>query len=202
MRILLDNAHGLNLATPGKQSPVWPDIPRLLEWRWTREMVERIRDKLIQARIPTHRLVPEYKDIPLWERCARANQLAKNYGISNCLLVSIHVNVSKTGTAQGWEIHTGKDQTLSAVFARYFWNHAKTTLPSVNNMRSNHSDSDPDWDSNYAILRDTHCPSVLTQNLFIDNYEDCKFLLSEHGKATIADLHVNAIKQITQVFNR
>jgi len=198
MRILLDNGHGLN--TPGKQSPQWPDSPQLIEWRYTRELVERIEQRLRQAFVLVQRIVPEYKDIPLWERCARVNQIARNYGSSKCLLVSIHVNASSTGNARGWEIHTGKGQTLSDVFARYFWNEAKTTLPAVSPMRGDHSDGDPDWDSNFAILRDTICPAVLTENLFMDNHEDCLFLLSEEGKSTLTDIHVNAILQIIHEF--
>ena len=110
------------------------------------------------------------------------------------------MNASTTGNARGWEIHTGKGQTLSDVYARYFWNEAKTRLPAVSPMRGDHSDGDPDWDSNFAILRDTICPAVLTENLFMDNHEDCLFLLSEHGKEVLTDIHVNAILKIIQVF--
>ena len=38
-------------------------------------------------------------------------------------------------------------------------------------------------------------PSVLTENLFMDNKEDVKFLLSEEGKKQIIDLHVQGIKK-------
>ena len=198
MRILLDNGHGMN--TPGKRSPVWPDSPQLLEWRYTRELAGLIEQKLRQAFVPVQRIVPEYKDIPLWERCARVNKLSRNYGPSKCLLVSIHVNASTTGNARGWEIHTSKGQTLSDLFSRYFWNEAKVLLPAVAPLRGDHSDGDPDWDSNFAILRDTICPAVLTENLFMDNQEDCLFLLSEEGKAVLTDIHVNAIKKITNEF--
>lgn len=38
-------------------------------------------------------------------------------------------------------------------------------------------------------------PAVLTENLFMDNKEDVKFLLSEEGKKQIIDLHVQGIKK-------
>jgi N-acetylmuramoyl-L-alanine amidase len=43
------------------------------------------------------------------------------------------------------------------------------------------------------MCRDTKCPSVLTENLFQDNVDDVNYLLSEDGKKTIIDLHVNGI---------
>ena len=43
------------------------------------------------------------------------------------------------------------------------------------------------------MCRDTKCAAVLTENLFQDNIDDVKYLLSNEGKTAIADLHVNAI---------
>jgi N-acetylmuramoyl-L-alanine amidase len=39
----------------------------------------------------------------------------------------------------------------------------------------------------------TNCPAVLTENLFMDNKEDVKLLLSEEGKNKIVNLHVKGI---------
>ena len=43
------------------------------------------------------------------------------------------------------------------------------------------------------MCRDTKCPAVLTENMFQDNEEDVKLLLSEDGKQRIVDTHVNGI---------
>jgi N-acetylmuramoyl-L-alanine amidase len=43
------------------------------------------------------------------------------------------------------------------------------------------------------MCRDTKCPAVLTENLFQDNKKDVEFLLSEKGKETIVNLHVEGI---------
>ena len=51
------------------------------------------------------------------------------------------------------------------------------------------------WKANFAILRRTNCPAVLTENLFQDNKEDVKILLSPEGEQKIINLHVNAIKK-------
>jgi N-acetylmuramoyl-L-alanine amidase len=188
------------MGTAGKRSPVWKDMPQLHEWRYTREVVNLISDNLRKAGIPTQRIVPELSDIPVWERVMRANRIAKAIGSSKCLLVSVHVNASKDGKASGWEIHTSKGQTLSDFFARHFWIEANRKLPVTVKKRGDHSDKDPDWDSNFAILRDTKCPAVLTENLFMDNEGDCRYLLSDEGLSTIVDIHTESIIRINKEF--
>jgi len=203
MRILLDNGHGLN--TPGKRSPVWPDGSQLMEWRWCRELVKRIEEALRALSLTVRRLVPEYTDIPVWERVLRVNRHCKEVGAVNCLLVSVHVNASSNGQARGWEVHTSLGQTLSDYYATLFYREASRQLVGLDGasaggsgvrMRGDHSDGDPDWDSNFALLRDTLCPAVLTENLFMDNAADCRLLMSEAGKERLTALHVNAIGQV------
>lgn len=188
------------MGTPGKRSPEWKDMPQLHEWRYTREVVNRISDCLRRANVPAQRIVPEFSDIPLWERVMRANRIAKAFGASKCLLVSVHVNASKDGKASGWEIHTSKGQTLSDLYARHFWNEASRKLPVKVSKRGDHTDGDTDWDSNFAILRDTVCPAVLTENLFMDNEDDCRYLLSDEGLSTIVDIHTDAIIRINKEY--
>jgi len=193
MRIIIDNGHGIN--TPGKRSPDWDEGTHLSEWKWTREIAEQIENELCKSNICVHRIVKEKTDVPLWERCRRANQLAVTYGAENCLLVSLHVNACN-GKAKGWEVHTSKGRTVSDIYATVFWKEAEKRLNNFTKMRGDHSDGDPDWDSNFAILRDTICPAVLTENLFMDNRDDCEYLLSEAGKKEIVDIHVSAIQII------
>ena len=57
------------------------------------------------------------------------------------------------------------------------------------------------WVQNLAICRDTRCPAVLTENLFMDNKDDLAFMLSEAGIETIANLHINAIVRSLQVWS-
>jgi N-acetylmuramoyl-L-alanine amidase len=45
----------------------------------------------------------------------------------------------------------------------------------------------------FYLLRHTICPAVLTENLFMDNHEDCDFLLSKEGQQSLVDLHVDGI---------
>ena len=51
----------------------------------------------------------------------------------------------------------------------------------------------PDLEADFYILRHTTAPAVLTENLFMDNHEDCDFLLSPEGQQALVDLHVDGI---------
>jgi N-acetylmuramoyl-L-alanine amidase len=49
------------------------------------------------------------------------------------------------------------------------------------------------WVQSLAMCRDTNCPAVLTENMFQDNKEDVKFLLSDEGKKKIVEAHVKGV---------
>lgn len=190
MKILIDNGHGEN--TPGKRSPLWPDGSQLFEWFYTREIASRIHFKLKKLGIDSELVVRESVDVPIRERARRVNSICKEIGIRNCFLISIHCNAFN-GKARGWEVHTYLGQSKSDEYATEFWNTAKEILGNATSMRADFSDGDPDWDSNFGILRETLCPAILTENLFMDNEDDCRFLLSPEGKKAIVDIHVQSI---------
>jgi hypothetical protein len=56
----------------------------------------------------------------------------------------------------------------------------------------------PVWADGSLILewRYTREISVLTENLFMDNEQDCRYLLSEAGKQAITDIHFNAVLKV------
>lgn len=192
---ILDNGHGQE--TPGKRSPVWADGSQLLEWKYTRKVADEICRQLKNLGIKCEKLVPENSDISLRERVDRANLMAAENSISQTLLVSIHVNASGvSGTASGWEIHTSPGHTRADEYAQYFWDAAKRLLGDRFPIRGDWEDGEGDRDTALYICRHTSCPAVLTENLFMDNEKDCRFLLSDDGFRKIVQLHVDAIKQI------
>lgn len=196
MKILIDNGHGEN--TPGKRSPLWPDGTRLFEWQYTREIAMAVEHLLRKAGVDAECIVREDLDVPLSERCRRVNEICREVGPQNCLLVSIHCNACN-GKARGWEVHTYLGQSKSDEYATVFWNTAKELLDAKSRMRGDWTDGDPDWDSNFAILRDTKCPALLTENLFMDEENDCRFLLSPEGRRTIVAIHVTSILKILKI---
>ena len=190
-KVIIDNGHGEN--TPGKRSPKWADGSQLFEWEYTREIAKRVHSELTSKGIDVELLVKENVDVPLQERARRANEIAARNGKSNVILASIHCNASQNGKGTGWEIHTSPGKTKSDDLAQVFWDKAKEMFGETAKIRGDWSDGDGDWESNFYILTKTSCPAVLTENFFMDNEKDCKFLLSPEGKAQIVKLHVDSI---------
>jgi N-acetylmuramoyl-L-alanine amidase len=183
MKVLIDNGHGSN--TPGKRSP----DGRLREYAYTREIASRLEMELRKNGIDAERIVKEEIDVPLAERCRRANE----YKASEAILVSIHCNAAGNGSdwmsARGWEAWTSVGKTKADKLATCLYEDAEHCLPGMK-IRKDMTDGDPDKESGFYILKHTKCPAVLTENLFQDNKEDVEFLLSEEGKRAIISLHV------------
>ncbi len=198
MLFILDPGHGKD--TPGKRSPKWEDIPQIYEWEYNRFIVNDIHNRLNDIGIKSVILVPEENDVPIATRARRANQYAiENGGYKTALVISVHLNAALNSAARGWEVHTYLGSSISDAYATVFWREAKRFLSDNTKMRGDWSDGETDWDSNFGILRLTKCPAILTENCFMTNYEDCKYLLSDEGRKEIPLLHVEAIKKILQM---
>lgn len=194
MKILIDPGHGAE--TKGKSSP----DGTLKEYAWARDMAKRIESKLIALGYDVQRIVTEENDIPINTRIKRVNAICKSEGASNVLLLSIHNNASGGGqwmNARGFSVFVSKNASSnSKKFAALL-----TDEGVARNLMGNRSiPAGKYWTwswttSDIGILKSTNCPSVLTENLFMDNKEDCAYLLSDDGKETLADLHVKAIEK-------
>lgn len=189
MIILIDNGHGVN--TAGKCSP----DGIFKEYKYTREIAERLVTALRAEGMNAQRIVTEENDISLAERSRRVNNVCKQYGAKNVILISIHNNAagadSQWHTARGWEAWTSKGQTKSDILATCLYKAAERAGFKI---RKDMTDGDPDKEGHLYILKHTLCPAVLTENLFQDSKEDVSYLLSEEGMRTITALHVEGIK--------
>ena len=187
MKIIIDNGHGRD--TAGKRSP----DGRLLEYAYAREIAVRLERELKARGYDAQRIVPEENDISLKERCNRANRIYAAAG-KKAILASIHCNAAgadgKWHDAKGWSAYVSRNASKkSKELACRLIDAAETQGLKVRR----YSQNEPYWTQNLAICRDTNCPAVLTENLFQDNREDVDYLLSEKGKQTIVELHVQGI---------
>lgn len=193
--ILIDNGHGFD--TKGKRSP----DGSLLEWEWTREIATLIEKGLNAQNINVIILVPEKNDVSLSTRCQRANEYCKRYGTSNCLLCSIHINAAGNGSE--WKNATGfsvfvaeKSSQKSKDFARMC-----TDAAHKRGLKGNRCvPKDKYWTANYAIIKNTACPAVLTENLFMDSKQECEWLKKQENKKVIAEMHMEAIMKYIQKY--
>ena len=184
MIVLIDNGHGKD--TAGKRSP----DGRLMEYAYAREIARRLETELKARGIDAVRITPEEYDMPLSERCRRANK----HGSKGVLLVSIHCNAAgadgKWHDARGWGAYISQNASKnSKALACCLIDAAGEKGLKVRR----YSPDEPYWTQSLAICRDTNCPAVLTENLFQDNKADVDYLLSEEGKEAITALHVNGI---------
>lgn len=192
--VIIDNGHGKN--TPGKCAP----DKSLFEWEWTREIAVRLYKKLLQNNIEAQLLVPEEKDIALDRgtdsRIKRTNRIVKEAKAAGkeCVLLSVHINAAggdgKWKTASGWSGWVANCASQKSILmAQLLYNQAEAF-----DLKGNRSvPSGKYWEANFAILRGSNCPAVLTENMFQDNKQDVQFLNSEEGKDIIVQLHYNAI---------
>lgn len=190
IKVLLDNGHGIN--TPGKRSP----DGKLREYDWNRKTANATLAILKDRGIDVELVVPEITDISLSVRCSRANVIARACGASNVVYVSIHVNAADKGhkwmNARGWSVFVyNKPSSKSVMLANALFDKAvekgfKTRKPEPLKKY---------WNANYAVLRDTVCPAVLVEHFFMDNLDDCAYLLSEKSVHECAEVLADGIVQ-------
>lgn len=187
MVVILDNGHGKE--TKGKRSPVWPDGSQLYEWEFNRDIVCRLTEMLLRNGMSYEVLVPEMSDVPLTERCRRANEIYdRNNG--HCFLISIHSNA---GGGSGIEVYTSRGETRADAIAFEVYNQLDEEFGSEWPMRADWADGDPDKEEDFYILSHTKCPAVLVELFFMDNEKDCRFILSGEGRQRCASAIYKAI---------
>ena len=193
MVVILDNGHGglVNglYQTPGKRSPKWNDGTQLFEGEFNRAVVNRIIEDLTRLGIKYVNIAPEYRDVSLRTRVNRANELS----IRESFYVSVHSNA---GGGRGSEIFTSPGSTKSDKIATIFGLEYQNVFPD-RVLRTDFSDGDLDREQRFFVLTKTRMPSILTENFFMDNEEECKSLLmTRAGRDKIAQYHVNAIVRV------
>uniref|UniRef100_UPI004056DD6C N-acetylmuramoyl-L-alanine amidase n=1 Tax=Alistipes sp. TaxID=1872444 RepID=UPI004056DD6C len=196
LHVILDNGHGKE--TRGKCSPVRKDGTRLYEWLSNRKLVRLVANRLDRKGVSYDVLVPETSDVPLYERANRANHIARQHGVKNTLVVSIHSNA---GGGTGIEVFTSPGTTLSDDYAELFyeeWPKMGTAFPA----RKDTTDGDSDKEEDFAILRKTLCPAVLVEALFMDSAADLDYLMSSEGKELLADWITSAILRCVEHHER
>lgn len=192
LKILIDNGHGIE--TPGKRSP----DGKFLEYLFNRKVAQRVVDGLRRLGIDADLVVPETNDIPLKTRVLRVNNICKEIGAENVILISIHSNAAGNGrewtNAKGWSCYTTKGKTESDAIAENLY-HAFSEIFLDKKMRRDYIDGDSDIEQNFYLLQKTKCPAVLIENFFYDNLEECRWLLEEGTYKDVAFATIMGIQQ-------
>ena len=190
--VILDAGHGID--TPGKRSPIWSNNTQLFEWKFNRDIVDSIIGYLQVANISYVKLIEESQDISLKERVDRINTIYKeNKDKYKVYLISVHGNAADNApTANGIEVFTSIGETKSDTIAEVFYSKLKNLGWKMRPNRSNKGGKE----ENFYILKNSHCPAVLTENGFYTNEEECKKMLEFYWQKEIALAHYKAIQDI------
>ena len=197
MIVLLDNGHGglINgkYVTPGKRKD-WGDDGVIYEGEFNRAIVNGLIEKLTFLKIPYVNIAPEYRDVRLYTRVNRANA----YPTGDCFYLSIHSNA---GGGHGSEFFTSPGVTKSDQIATIFGEEYQKEFPN-RRLRTDFSDGDLDKENIFYVLTKTKMPAVLTENFFMDNFEEFKNILNtKSGREQIIKYHLNAILRVkTEIF--
>lgn len=192
IKVLIDNGH--YDGCPGKRSPKGGKFGILYEWKFNRQIARPLVERLKKIGIDAELVVPEDTEVSLGERCRRVNKVCDEVGAKNCIFISIHSNASSN--CESWQKPNGwsafvytKASNASKRLAQCLYDEAYKR-----GLKGNRSVPDCRyWQANFYVLKNTKCPAVLTENMFYDNMEDYEFLLSETGRETIIDLHIDGI---------
>lgn len=186
--VCIDAGHGVD--TKGKRSP----DESLREYKYCRDIAKQLSVRLERVGIGTYIVVPEEYDLSINNRVKRVNSRIKQ-NRDGGICVSIHNNAAGSDgnwrTASGWECLIAPNASQSSkTLARCLYEAAENAGVKV---RKN-TETVPYKTMNLGICRDTNCPAVLVENFFMDNKEECAWLLSEKGKNTVVDILFNGIK--------
>lgn len=198
MLVLLDNGHGglINgrYTTLGKHKD-WQDRGIIYEGEFNRAIVNGIIEQLTFLKIPYVNVAPEHRDVRLVTRINRANK----YPARKSFYLSVHSNA---GAGHGSEIFTSPGNTKSDKIATVFGEEYQKEFPN-RKLRTDFSDGDLDKEQRFYVLTKTRMPAILTENFFMDNFEEFRDILNTRkGRQKIVDYHVKAIVRTkVEVFN-
>ena len=190
MKVLIDNGHGLE--TPGKRSL----DGTFREAVWAREFAMILERKLIAEGFEAERITPEDCDVALNERVLRVNKICDENPDEDFLLLSIHCNAAQVGygnwmAARGFESFvsfnsSAKSRRFASVLQANMWNAG---------YKGNRAQNGRGFCvQNLAICRDTKCPAVLAECLYMTNDADLALLRDEKHVNNMAEIFVKSFK--------
>ncbi len=177
---------------PGKMH-VFDDGLTFYEGVNNRAIAAKLIAALRKSRIGFAPVYDAVLDTPLRDRVSAANRL---HALGKrCIYLSIHSDAMPEGfhgRGSGFSIYTCRGQTPADGVAAIFCDAYDRDLGEFR-FREDRSDGDADNEEDFYVLRHTHCPALLVENLFFDNRVEAEFLLSATGQERIARTLFSAI---------
>jgi len=166
------------------------------------KLEQKLKDAKIECAVVSH----PYKDTSLSGRVVSANNIYHKSS-KRAIFVSLHSNAAsnsikgKGSKAQGYEIFTSVGQTESDKVAQSFLETYAEYFDHKLKPRYDKVDGDWDKEAQFYVLKKTHGPAILIENLFYDNIDEALVLQSEEGQEEIASCLFKCIQNYEKTAN-
>jgi len=184
--ILIDAGHGGldpttgKYTTPGKKQYYFEQHNvHVYEGEINRSYAEVLRQMLHTHGYRVYDVNHPWQDTPLKDRVDLANTLHRIMG--GAIYISLHNNaaspsLSGTGSrASGTEGYTMQGHSSSDVIIQHQFEALGQYLPG-RKIRRDCTDGDDDKEALFYVLKNTHCPAVLWEFGFFDNWPDYRYI--------------------------
>lgn len=199
MIFLIDSGHGGMVdgkyATAPSKMHIFNEREVAYEGVINRQIKKMLFRVMNQHHLKYIDICPTEMDLPLDLRCDITNSYVREYGVENCLFVSLHSNA---GGGDGVEIWTSLGATKSDAYATLFIDRFGYFFDSDIRIMADFSNGDVDKESNFYVLRNTRCPAILPEFLFFDNYSDYKKLTN----VSYQSLYVDALASFFRIVDK
>lgn len=178
--VAIDHGHGME--TPGKETPIMPDIGRRIkEKEFNSGVALKLMSALTRCGIGYTDVAPGLTDIPLAQRSAKANTVKAD------ILVSIHYNAfdGKFDTNKGGLcVFHYPGSIEGARLAKCIHKYLKLGTKQLDRGVLS---------QDFHMLRVPKMPSALSENGFMDDRFDASLMLSTDFQTEVAEEHCQGI---------
>ena len=162
-----------------------------------RDIAKRIIDLCTIHKIDAKSVIDYSElDVALETRVGNANTIYNTD--KRAIFLSIHSDAFDKEEAHGFSVYTSPGQTKSDVVATVIYKEMAIEFP-THTPRPDPSDGDPDKEENFYVLKHTHCPAVLSENMFYTNPAEAALLATPEGRQQVAEAHFRAILKMENV---
>jgi N-acetylmuramoyl-L-alanine amidase len=155
---------------------------------FNRSLAAYLEQDLLDYGFTVKKVYENINDTSLSKRCAIANNYAANFKES--VLISIHGNAAQNNKARGWEIFTSPGITKADSLASSISLEVQLATPG---WIHRFDKSDGTKEANFAMLRQTNMPAVLSENGFFTNYDDAKLMIDKEWQQRISKAHAKGV---------
>jgi N-acetylmuramoyl-L-alanine amidase len=154
---------------------------------YNRIIADKIAD-MVPKSYHVRQVYHHWWDSNLTNRAQMANAVQ-----GTAVLVSIHHNASPDHKGRGFEVWTTRRSNRSDRLATSIFDSVSATMGTLMRYRKDMTDGDPDFESDFQILRQSIHPAVLVECAFFDNAQDWQLMQNKEWQDAMAKAILDGI---------